>query len=146
MAKRTGPDLHNVLVLSAAAAGAPPATPPHHDRGLLTLIASSDRSGLQVLKPGSGAAAGAAQSGSEAWQDVRLGPGVVCCLPGLLLEAASGGAIRAALHRVAPEKIPDGRLSLAFKLHGFPGATVVALPALRGTQQAAGALNTAASR
>ncbi|KAG2492558.1 hypothetical protein HYH03_009220 [Edaphochlamys debaryana] len=60
---------------------------PHHDRGALTLVASTQAQGLQVAGPGG------------AWLDVPLGPGRVAVLCRYSLSYALGGLLRPVLHR-----------------------------------------------
>jgi len=64
-------------------------TEAHEDRGLLTVVVSSAAEGLEVLDRGRGQ-----------WRRVALGPGQAAILPGLSLEWATAGAVKATMHRV----------------------------------------------
>lgn len=66
---------------------------PHKDSGFLTLLAQDDCGGLQI------------QSGG-AWVDVEPVPGALVVNIGEHLELASGGYLRATLHRAV---VPPGR-------------------------------------
>ncbi|KAG2492557.1 hypothetical protein HYH03_009219 [Edaphochlamys debaryana] len=83
---------------------------PHHDRGALTLVASTQAQGLQVAGPGG------------AWLDVPLGPGRVAVLCRYSLSYALGGLLRPVLHRVRP--CGCGRVSAAYELCLRPSAVV----------------------
>ncbi|KXZ48774.1 hypothetical protein GPECTOR_25g358 [Gonium pectorale] len=99
----------------------------HHDRGVLTLVASNQPGGLQVqLPPGAGAGHG---GGGGEWADVPLGPGRVAVLVGFSLSYALGGLVRPALHRVAPGG--PRRVSLAYELCFRPGARIDPAEGLR---------------
>ncbi|PNH07613.1 hypothetical protein TSOC_005920 [Tetrabaena socialis] len=112
-----------------ATACAPLAFAPHHDRGVLTLVASACEAGLQVWLPAAapGGAGLAAAGGGGGWMDVPLGPGRVAVLVGYSLSYALGGLLQPTLHRVRPLTVagaPLRRLSLAFKLRFRPSARV----------------------
>ncbi|KAG2424309.1 hypothetical protein HYH02_015199 [Chlamydomonas schloesseri] len=113
---------------------------PHHDRGVLTLVASAAQQGLQVQvkqqqQEGPGAEA--------AWVDVPLGPGRLAVLCGYSLSYGLGGMLQPVLHRVQPrpqQPQPEaaagavagargvggggGRVSLAYELCFRPNACV----------------------
>ncbi|GFR40533.1 hypothetical protein Agub_g1105 [Astrephomene gubernaculifera] len=89
---------------------------PHHDRGVLTLVASNQVRGLQVQQRGSGAEGG--------WVDVPLGPGRVAVLAGYSLSYALGGLLQPVLHRVLPCSDAAGRVSVTFELCCRPSALV----------------------
>ncbi|PNW70353.1 hypothetical protein CHLRE_17g716451v5 [Chlamydomonas reinhardtii] len=123
---RYSPDPHAAQLLAFA---------PHHDRGVLTLVASAQEQGLQVRLPQQGQGAGAA---AGAWVDVPLGPGRVAVLCGYSLSYALGGLLQPALHRVRPVAVAggggaaggsaatagSGRVSLAYELCVRPNAFV----------------------
>ena len=123
---RYSPDPHAAQLLAFA---------PHHDRGVLTLVASAQEQGLQVRLPQQGQGAGA---GAGAWVDVPLGPGRVAVLCGYSLSYALGGLLQPALHRVRPVAVAggggaaggsaatagSGRVSLAYELCVRPNAFV----------------------
>jgi isopenicillin N synthase-like dioxygenase len=76
-------------------------TPPHVDRGLITLIVSRQGHGLEVRMPN-----------SKAWQTVEE-PGSLIVLAGHLLSKTTQGIVPASEHRVVAE---GARLSMAYKL------------------------------
>ena len=77
------------------------ATPPHVDRGLITLIISRQGQGLEVRKPN-----------CSEWQPVEA-PGCLVVIPGHLLSRTTDGQVPASEHRVV---VTGPRLSLAYKL------------------------------
>lgn len=87
---------------------------PHKDSGLLTFVLQHEQSGLQLET-----AAG--------WIDVPPVPGTLVANAGELLELATDGFFRAAVHRVVTPAAGRDRLSIAF----FLGAQLdIAVPVL----------------
>ncbi|PNH08482.1 Small ubiquitin-related modifier 2 [Tetrabaena socialis] len=136
----------SVLRAASYSAAAPPdslAFAPHHDRGVLTLVASDEVAGLQaLLQPprrdarADGSAAGPSENGAGAgeWADVPLGPRRVAVLAGYSLSYALGGLLRPNLHRVTPPGSgagSSGRVSLAYELCFRPAALVDPAAVLR---------------
>ncbi|KAG2437954.1 hypothetical protein HXX76_005569 [Chlamydomonas incerta] len=100
------PDPHAAQLLAFA---------PHHDRGVLTLVASAQEWGLQVQvgkqqhpqqkqqeQQEQQPQEQAGEAGSDEWVDVPLGPGRVAVLCGYSLSYELGGLLQPALHRVQP--------------------------------------------
>lgn len=88
---------------------------PHKDSGLLTLVLQHDRSGLQAETP-------------DGWVDVPPVPGTVVVNAGELLELATDGYFRAAVHQVVAPPAGAERLSIAFFLGAGLDARVPVLP------------------
>ncbi|GBF99413.1 hypothetical protein Rsub_12245 [Raphidocelis subcapitata] len=86
-------------------------TEAHQDRGLLTVVAASEGEGLEVQSRHDGS-----------WRRVVLWPGEAAMFCGLSLEWATGGMLKAAVHRVVP--LAPGRTSLCYKLRVRPDAVV----------------------
>ena len=59
------------------------------------------------------------------WQPLAC-EGALIVLAGATLEAATGGAIRAAAHRIAPQNVP--RCSVVMRVHGKPEALLPGAP------------------
>jgi isopenicillin N synthase-like dioxygenase len=93
------------------AAGAPSAEA-HVDGGLLALIASHE-AGLEIRGHGAGGS----------WAPLPLRRGEVAILAGATLQAATGDAVQACMHRVAAQ---GRRVSLALLLRGAPDAQLPA--------------------
>ena len=83
----------------------------HTDMGLLTMIDARDP-GLELRTP-------------FGWQSLVCQRGLVV-LAGATLEAATGGAVRAALHRVVPQDTP--RCLVVLRVRGSPGALLPVAP------------------
>lgn len=66
-----------------------PGSEAEQEMGLVTLVFADTAEGLEVQSPSSGA-----------WQRASVPPGCMALLPGLSLERATAGAVRAAVHRV----------------------------------------------
>ncbi|AWK89299.1 2-oxobutyrate oxidase (plasmid) [Azospirillum thermophilum] len=88
---------------------------PHKDSGLLTLVLQHERGGLQIETP-------------AGWLDVPPRPGTVVVNAGELLELATDGYFRAAVHRVVTPPAGVERLSIAFFLGARLDARVPVLP------------------
>lgn len=87
----------------------------HKDSGLLTLVLQHQQSGLQAETP-------------DGWVDVPPIPGTFVVNAGELLELATDGYFRAAVHRVVTPPTGVDRLSIAFFLGARLGARVPVLP------------------
>jgi isopenicillin N synthase-like dioxygenase len=87
----------------------------HKDSELLTLLLQDDQGGLQVET-------------AQGWIDVPPRPGTFVINIGELLELASDGYLRAAMHRVVTPPAGVDRLSAAFFLGARLDATVPPLP------------------
>jgi len=83
----------------------------HTDMGLLTLVYASEP-GLELHT-------------SAGWQALQCDGGLVI-LAGATLEAATGGSVRAALHRVVPQNTP--RCSVVMRVRGAPDALLPGAP------------------
>ncbi|MCG5243244.1 isopenicillin N synthase family dioxygenase [Azospirillum doebereinerae] len=88
---------------------------PHKDSGLLTLVLQHERSGLQAET-------------AEGWVDVPPIPGTFVVNAGELLELATDGYFRAAVHQVVTPAAGTDRLSVAFFLGARLDARVPVLP------------------
>ncbi|MFL7902041.1 isopenicillin N synthase family dioxygenase [Azospirillum argentinense] len=88
---------------------------PHKDSGLLTLVLQHRQSGLQVETDGG-------------WADVPPLPGTFVVNAGELLELATNGYFRAAVHRVVTPPAGVDRLSTAFFLGAGLDVRVPVLP------------------
>ena len=85
------------------------AAAPHVDRGLLTLVASTD-AGLELRDA----------ADETRWVPLTLQHGDVAVLVGATLAAATGQRLRAATHRVVAQQTP--RSSVVLRLRGAPQA------------------------
>lgn len=83
----------------------------HTDLGLLTVVYACDP-GLELRTP-------------FGWQSLAC-EGAFVVLAGASLEAATGGAVRAALHRVVPQESP--RCSVVMRVRGSPDAPLPGAP------------------
>lgn len=88
---------------------------PHKDSGLLTLVLQHERSGLQAET-------------AEGWVDVPPIPGTFVVNAGELLELATDGYFRAAVHQVVTPPAGADRLSVAFFLGARLDVRVPVLP------------------
>ncbi|PWC79178.1 2-oxobutyrate oxidase [Azospirillum sp. TSH64] len=88
---------------------------PHKDSGLLTLVLQHRQSGLQIETDGG-------------WADVPPVPGTFVVNAGELLELATDGYFRAAVHRVVTPPAGLDRLSTAFFLGAGLDVRVPVLP------------------
>lgn len=93
----------SALTLFRYSAGAGAAE--HTDMGLLTIVYARDP-GLELRT-------------SAGWQALHCS-GALVILAGATLEAATGGSVRAALHRVVPQNTP--RCSVVMRVRGAPNA------------------------
>ena len=105
----------------SSTASAQPGAPPHTDRGLLTLVFST-QPGLEVrLDP------------QAPWAAVPSGERTIALLPGELLQYVTRGAVPAVEHRVeAPPPGQPARRSLVLRLRGRPGAALLRGPGVFG--------------
>lgn len=88
---------------------------PHKDSGLLTLVLQHERGGLQAET-------------ADGWVDVPPIPGTFVVNAGELLELATDGYFRAAVHRVVTPAAGIDRLSIAFFLGARLDVRVPVLP------------------
>lgn len=88
---------------------------PHKDSGLLTLVLQHRQSGLQIET-------------DDGWADVPPVPGTFVVNAGELLELATDGYFRAAVHRVVTPPAGVDRLSTAFFLGAGLDVRVPVLP------------------
>jgi isopenicillin N synthase-like dioxygenase len=86
----------------------------HKDSDLLSLLLQDDQGGLQVQT-------------EQGWVDVAPRPGTLVVNIGEILELASGGYLRATLHRVVTPPAGRERISVAFFLGARLDATVQVL-------------------
>lgn len=98
-----------------AGEGAGQGVGPHKDSGLLTLVLQHRQSGLQIET-------------DQGWTDVPPVPGTFVVNAGELLELATDGYFRAAVHRVVTPPAGVDRLSTAFFLGAGLDVRVPVLP------------------
>lgn len=100
---------------STTGQGAGQGVGPHKDSGLLTLVLQHQQSGLQAETP-------------DGWVDVPPVPGTFVVNAGELLELATDGYFRAAVHQVVTPPTGVDRLSIAFFLGARLDSRVPVLP------------------